>query len=155
VYSPSAEAHAELAFVARDMSPIVPKLKIALLTPGDEVMARVREAAEWSDKAANHLPVAANISGIKLAYAGDGTVDPYAGFEERIVPANITLRPQHRAHTSGGNGTNEKLVVAKRVKVSSASCATSVRRRRHQRHRACLNLAGFDGGIREARNFAS
>jgi murein DD-endopeptidase MepM/ murein hydrolase activator NlpD len=112
--APAAEPDAEVAFVMRDMSPIMPKLKIALLTPSDEVMARVREAAEWSDKAANHLPVAANITGIKLAYAGDGTVDPYAGFEARIVPENITLLPKTTAQTTGGNGVNEKLIVAKK-----------------------------------------
>ncbi len=92
--APAAEPDAEVAFVMRDMAPIMPKLKIALLTPSDEVVARVREAAEWSDKAANHLPVAASITGIKLAYAGDGNVDPYAGFEARIVPENITLLPK-------------------------------------------------------------
>ena len=78
----------------RDLAPMLPKLKIALLTPNDEVMARVREAAEWSEKAAKHLPVAANITGIKLAYAGEATADPYAGFEARIVPENITLLPK-------------------------------------------------------------
>jgi len=112
--APAAEPDAEVAFVMRDMPPIMPKLKIALLTPPDEVMARVREAAEWSDKAANHLPVAANITGIKLAYAGDGTVDPYAGFEARIIPENITLLPKTTAQTTGGSGLNEKLVVAKK-----------------------------------------
>jgi murein DD-endopeptidase MepM/ murein hydrolase activator NlpD len=111
---PAAEPEAEVAFVMRDMAPIMPKLKIALLTPTDEVMARVREAAEWSDKAANHLPVAANITGIKLAYAGDGTVDPYAGFGARIVPENITLLPKTTTQTTGGNGLNEKLIVAKK-----------------------------------------
>ncbi|MGA8467785.1 MAG: M23 family metallopeptidase, partial [Pseudolabrys sp.] len=105
---------AEVAFVMRDMAPIMPKLKIALLTPTDEVIARVREAAEWSDKAANHLPVAANITGIKLAYAGDGNVDPYAGFEARIIPENITLLPKTTTQATGGNGVNEKLVVAKK-----------------------------------------
>ena len=71
--APTAEPDAEVAFVMRDLPPMMPKLKIAVLTPTDEVMARVREAAEWSDKAANHLPVAANITGIKLAYAGETT----------------------------------------------------------------------------------
>jgi murein DD-endopeptidase MepM/ murein hydrolase activator NlpD len=78
------------------------------------VVARVREAAEWSDKAANHLPVAANITGIKLAYAGDGTVDPYAGFEARIVPENITLLPKTTTQATGGNAFNEKQIVAKK-----------------------------------------
>jgi murein DD-endopeptidase MepM/ murein hydrolase activator NlpD len=110
----AAEPEAEVAFVTRDMAPIMPRLKISLLTPNDEVIARVREAAEWSEKAANHLPVAANITGIKLAYAGDGTVDPYAGFEARIVPENITLLPKTATQTTGGNGLNEKLIVAKK-----------------------------------------
>jgi murein DD-endopeptidase MepM/ murein hydrolase activator NlpD len=112
--TPAAEPDAEVAFVMRDMAPIMPKLKIAMITPPDEVVARVREAAEWSDKAANHLPVAASITGIKLAYAGDGTVDPYAGFEARIVPENITLLPKTTAQATGGNAFNEKQIVAKR-----------------------------------------
>jgi murein DD-endopeptidase MepM/ murein hydrolase activator NlpD len=112
--APAAEPDAEVAFVMRDMGPVLPKLKIALLTPTDEVIARVREAAEWSDKAANHLPVAANITGIKLAYAGEGNVDPYAGFGARIVPENITLLPKTTTQTTGGNGLNEKLIVVKK-----------------------------------------
>jgi murein DD-endopeptidase MepM/ murein hydrolase activator NlpD len=112
--TPAAEPDAEVAFVTRDMAPIMPKLKIALLTPTDEVIARVREAAEWSDKAANHLPVAANITGIKLAYAGEGSVDPYAGFEARVIPENITLLPKTTTQTTGGNALNEKLIIAKK-----------------------------------------
>ncbi|HEX9073499.1 MAG TPA: M23 family metallopeptidase [Pseudolabrys sp.] len=112
--APAAEPDAEVAFVTREMAPIMPKLKIALLTPTDEVIARVREAAEWSDKAANHLPVAANITGIKLAYAGEGNVDPYAGFEARVIPENITLLPKTTTQTTGGNALNEKLIIAKK-----------------------------------------
>ncbi len=112
--TPAAEPDAEVAFVMRDIAPLMPKLKIALLTPTDEVIARVREAAEWSEKTANHMPVASNITGIKLAYAGDGTVDPYAGFEARIIPENITLLPKTTAQTTGGNGINEKLIIAKK-----------------------------------------
>ena len=114
--TPAAEPDAEVAFVMRDMAPIMPKLKIALLTPADEVIARVREAAEWTSKSASQLPIGANITGIKLAYAGagDNTVDPYAGFEARIVPENITLLPKTTNQTTGGNGVNEKLIVAKK-----------------------------------------
>src|SRR5215475_266373 len=148
--APAAEPDAEVAFVMRDMSPIMPKLKIALLTPPDEVMARVREAAEWSDKAANHLPVAANITGIKLAYAGDGNVDPYAGFEARIVPENITLLPKTATQTTGGNGLNEKLIVAKKGDsvigilrdLNTAAADLSAISR-------VLGARSFDGGIKE------
>jgi murein DD-endopeptidase MepM/ murein hydrolase activator NlpD len=112
--APTAEPDAEVAFVMRDLTPVLPKLKIALLTPNDEVMARVREAAEWSEKAAKHLPIAANITGIKLAYAGEATADPYAGFEARIVPENITLLPKTTNETTGGNAFNERVIVAKK-----------------------------------------
>src|SRR6476660_419245 len=39
--TPAAEPDAEVAFVMRDMAPIMQKLKIGLLTPADEVIARV------------------------------------------------------------------------------------------------------------------
>jgi murein DD-endopeptidase MepM/ murein hydrolase activator NlpD len=112
--TPTAEPDAEVAFVLRDLTPMLPKLKIAVLTPNDEVMARVREAAEWSEKAAKHLPIAANVTGIKLAYAGEATPDPYAGFEARIVPENVTLLPKTTNETNGGNAFNERVVVAKK-----------------------------------------
>ena len=52
---PEAQPDAEVAFVMRDLAPMLPKLKIALASPNDEVLARVREAAEWSRKAGDHL----------------------------------------------------------------------------------------------------
>jgi murein DD-endopeptidase MepM/ murein hydrolase activator NlpD len=100
--------------VMRDLPAVLPKLKVAVLTPTDEVISRVREAAEWSEKAGNQLPMAANITGIKLAYAGEATADPYAGFEARIVPENITLLPKTTSETTGGNAFNERVIVAKK-----------------------------------------
>ncbi|HMF20717.1 MAG TPA: peptidoglycan DD-metalloendopeptidase family protein [Pseudolabrys sp.] len=149
--TPTAEPDAEVAFVMRDMAQIMPKLKISLLTPVEEVIARVREAAEWSDKATNQMPVGANITGIKLAYAGDGAVvDPYAGFEARIVPENITLLPKTTAQTTGGNGLNEKLIYAKKgesvvsilrdLGAVQADVAAIAR---------VLGPRSFDGGIKE------
>ena len=148
--APAAEPEAEVAFVMREMAPIMPKLKIALLTPADDVIARVREAAEWSEKAANHLPVAANITGIKLAYAGDGIVDPYAGFEARIIPENITLLPKTATQTTGGNSVNEKLVFAKKgdsvVGILRDLGATGPDLNAISR---VLGPRSFDGGIKE------
>ena len=113
--TPAAEPDAEVSFVMRDMPSLLPKLKIASLMPNDEVLARVREAADWMEKSARHLPVAANVTGIKLAYAQDSTdVDPYAGFETRIVPENITLLPKTTKEITGGNAWNERVVVAKK-----------------------------------------
>jgi murein DD-endopeptidase MepM/ murein hydrolase activator NlpD len=110
---PEAQPDAEVAFVMRDLAPILPKLKIALGTPKDEVLARVREAAEWSRKAGGHL-AASNITGIKLAYAGMQNADPYAGFEARVVPENITLLPKTTEQTTGGNPFNEKVILVKK-----------------------------------------
>ena len=111
---PEAQPDAEVAFVMRDLPPMLPKVRLALLTPTDEIMARVHQAAEWSEKAANHMPVAANITGIKLAYAGVGGEDPYAGFEARVVPENVTLLPKTTRKATGGNPFNERTIIAKK-----------------------------------------
>ena len=113
-------------------------------------MARVREAAEWSEKAANHLPIAANITGIKLAYAGEATPDPYAGFEARIVPENITLLPKTANQTTGGNAFNERVIVAKK----GDSVATILRDLGATPDEiaaivSVLGPRGHDGGIKE------
>jgi murein DD-endopeptidase MepM/ murein hydrolase activator NlpD len=111
----AAEPEASVAFVMRDLSPMLGKLKIASVTPNDEVLASVREAADWMEKTARHLPVDANIGGIKLAYATEGnTADPYAGFGARIVPENITLLPKTTNETTGGNAWSERVVAAKK-----------------------------------------
>jgi hypothetical protein len=111
----AAEPEASVAFTMRELQPLLGKLKITSTTPADEVLVRVREAADYMDKAARHLPVAADISGIKLAYATEGNInDPYAGFEARIVPENITLLPKTTNETKGGNAWNERTVVAKK-----------------------------------------
>jgi len=75
----------------------------------------VREAADWASKSKSSLPVSADIGGIKLAYATEGTPpDPYAGFEARIVPENITLLAKTKNETTGGNSWNERVVAAKK-----------------------------------------
>ena len=50
----------------------------------------------------------------RCAYAADGTPDPYAGFETRIVPENITLLPKTGTQATGGNGWNERSVTVKK-----------------------------------------
>jgi murein DD-endopeptidase MepM/ murein hydrolase activator NlpD len=111
---PAAEPDAEVAFTMRDLEPMLTKVKIALRTPEDEVIGRVREAAEWSAKAGRNVPIASDIMGIKLAYAGSEIPDPYAGFEARVVPENITLVPKSTPETKGGNPFSEKVIVAKK-----------------------------------------
>jgi len=111
---PEAQPDAEVSFVMRDLAPLLPKAKIALTIPAEEIVDRVREAAEWSRKTAKRGPVAADITGIKLAYAGEPAADPYAGFEARVVPENVTLLQKTATQTTGGNAAGEKIVVAKK-----------------------------------------
>jgi murein DD-endopeptidase MepM/ murein hydrolase activator NlpD len=112
------EPDAEVSFVMRDLPPMLGRLKIAGLTPNEDVIARVRETADWLDKTAKQSPMApglaANVTGIKLAYAGEANSDPYAAFEARIVPENVTLLPKTTAQANGGNSWNERVVVAKK-----------------------------------------
>jgi cell envelope opacity-associated protein A len=59
--------------------------------------------------------MSADIGGIKLAYASEGAPpDPYAGFEARIVPENMTLFAKTKTDTTGGNSWNERVVSAKK-----------------------------------------
>ncbi len=111
---PTAQPDAEVAFVLRDLAPMLPKLRVALHTPEDEVIGRVRETADWSAKTASRLAAAANVTGIKLAYAGSANADPYAGFEARVVPENITLLPKTAEETTGGNPFDERVVPVKK-----------------------------------------
>jgi murein DD-endopeptidase MepM/ murein hydrolase activator NlpD len=147
---PAAEPDAEVSFVMRDLAPALPKLKIAVTTPTDEVLERVREAANWNSKAMNHGPIAPDITGIKLAYAGETGTDPYAGIEARIVPENVTLLPKTATQTTGGNAIGEKIIVAK--KGESAGSILRDLGAQPKDIKAIVDLLGprgRDGGIKE------
>ena len=75
------------------LATVLPRAKIAAVLPVEDVNERVRETANWSG-AATSADLRPNI---KLAYAAEGNADLYAGFEARIIPENITLRPKTAA----------------------------------------------------------
>jgi murein DD-endopeptidase MepM/ murein hydrolase activator NlpD len=125
--SAAAEPEAEVSFVtcdlastgakakvtpgACDLTSLLPKVKPSTLLSLDEILTRVRLAA---NKAANS-PVLANadataMAGLKLSYAAEGDTDPYVGFEARVVPENITFLPK----TNGGSDWSEHNVVVKK-----------------------------------------
>jgi murein DD-endopeptidase MepM/ murein hydrolase activator NlpD len=110
----SAEPDAEVSFVQRELSGIMPRMKVASALPMDEVITRVREAANWSGRSGPSYAVASIGANGRLAYAADGTPDPYAGFEARIVPENITLLPKTSSQATGGNGWSERAVTVKK-----------------------------------------
>ncbi len=108
-----AEPDAEVSFVTRDLAGVLPRAKIAAVD-ADRRRARARARRRQLDRrrrpegAADHRldSVAA------IAYAPEKHGDPYAGFEPRIVPENITLLPKTTAQMTGGNAWNERTIVA-------------------------------------------
>jgi murein DD-endopeptidase MepM/ murein hydrolase activator NlpD len=113
---PGAEPDAEVSYVTRDLAGVLPRIKPAAVLAIDDILARVRDAANWTGSVTNRYQVASlpPPSGAPLAYAAEGTPDPYAGFETRIVPENITMLPKTGSHITGGNAWNERLVTVKK-----------------------------------------
>ena len=102
------EPDAEVSFVTKDLATVLPKAKLAAVVALDEVLMRVRDAANWRGSGGVRYTSLANAaadasgaqSDLKLAYATEGNVsDPYAGFETRVVPENVTCcrRPRTRS----------------------------------------------------------
>jgi hypothetical protein len=120
----AAEPDAEVAFVTKDLAPILPKAKIAAVVALDDVLMRVRDTANWHGNSggvryAALANAAADAGGaqsdMKMAYANEGTpADPYAGFETRVVPENVTLLPKTKDQVTGGNPVGERIHVVKK-----------------------------------------
>jgi murein DD-endopeptidase MepM/ murein hydrolase activator NlpD len=107
-----AEPDAEVSFFTRDLATVLPRAKIAAAAPLDEILARVREAANW-DGGLGQKPLITDSIPIS-AYAPERNGDPYAGFQPRIVPENVTLLPKTTAQITGGNAWNERTFVLKK-----------------------------------------
>jgi len=106
-----AEPDPEVSFVTRDLVSVLPRVKVAATVPIEDVVARVRDAATWTGGPAAH-PTLASLPTGPLGYAP--TPDPYAGFEARIVPENVTLFPKTASQATGGNAWNERVVTVKK-----------------------------------------
>ncbi|HEY3679688.1 MAG TPA: M23 family metallopeptidase [Bradyrhizobium sp.] len=111
---PDGEIDAEVSFFTRDLGSVLPRAKIAAVIPIDDVLAHVRDAANWSGDSVPQHAIPDLRPNVKLAYAAEGTPDPYAGFEPRIAPENITLLPKTNAAITGGNDWNERSITLKR-----------------------------------------
>src|SRR5437870_499652 len=107
-----AEPDAEVSFFTRDLAAVLPRAKIAAAVPLDEILARVREAANW-DGGVGQKPLITDSIPVS-AYAPERHGDPYAGFQPRIVPENVTLLPKTTAQVTGGNAWNERTIVLKK-----------------------------------------
>ncbi|HEY0328222.1 MAG TPA: M23 family metallopeptidase [Rhodopseudomonas sp.] len=153
------EPDAEVSFVTRDLGPVLPKAKVAAVVAIDEVLMRVRDASNWRGQSGVRYTMAsatgdpgAPQSDIKMAYATEGNVaaDPYAGFETRVVPENVTLLPKTKEQATGGNPTNERIHIVKK----NDSIATILRDQgatpeETRAIAATLGPRGRDGGLKE------
>jgi murein DD-endopeptidase MepM/ murein hydrolase activator NlpD len=155
----AAEPDAEVSFVTKDLAPILPKAKISAVVALDEIVMRVRDAANWRGNGgsvryalASATPdVGGMQSDIKLAYATEGPPsDPYAGFETRVVPENVTLLPKTKEQITGGNPTGERIHLVKKgdtvISILRDQGATPDEAKAIA---ATLGVRGRDGGLKE------
>ena len=153
------EPDAEVSFVTKDLAPILPKAKLAAVVALDEVLMRVRDASNWRGNSGVRYASLANAaadatgaqSDIKLAYATEGTAaDPYAGFETRVVPENVTLLPKTKDQATGGNPSNERIhVVKKGDSVASILRDQGATPEEAKSIASTLGARGRDGGLKE------
>jgi murein DD-endopeptidase MepM/ murein hydrolase activator NlpD len=153
------EPDAEVSFVTKDLAPILPKAKLAAVVALDEVLMRVRDASNWRGGTGVRYAALANATAdasggqpdMKLAYANEGTVaDPYAGFETRVVPENVTLLPKTKDQATGGNPSNERVhMVKKGDTVTSILRDQGATPEEAKSIAATLGPRGRDGGLKE------
>jgi murein DD-endopeptidase MepM/ murein hydrolase activator NlpD len=156
----AAEPDAEVSFVTKDLGPILPKAKLAAVVALDDVLMRVRDAANWHGNGggvryAALASAAADVTGaqsdMKMAYASEGTAaDPYAGFETRVVPENVTLLPKTKEQITGGNPTGERVhIVKKGDSVGSILRDQGATADEAKAIATTLGIHGRDGGLKE------
>jgi len=152
------EPDAEVSFVTKDLAPILPKAKLAAVVALDEILMRVRDASNWRGGSGVRYALAnatADATGsspdFKLAYATEGgAADPYAGFETRVVPENVTLLAKTKDQVTGGNPTNERVhVVRKGDSVISILREQGATPEEAKSIATTLGARGRDGGLKE------
>jgi murein DD-endopeptidase MepM/ murein hydrolase activator NlpD len=153
------EPDAEVSFVTKDLAPVLPKAKLAATVALDEVLMRVRDAANWRGAGGSVRYTLANATAdasgaqpdMKMAYATEGNLpDPYAGFETRVVPENVTLLPKTKEQATGGNPSGERVhIVKKGDSVTSILRDQGATPDEAKAIAATLGPRGRDGGLKE------
>ncbi|TPQ33821.1 hypothetical protein C2U70_18475 [Bradyrhizobium guangdongense] len=156
------EPDAEVSFVTKDLTPVLPKAKISAIVALDDILMRVRDAANWRGSGtgvryASLSNATADVSGatgsadMKMAYATESsTPDPYAGFETRVVPENVTLLPKTKGQITGGNPNGERVhVVKKGDTVASVLRDLGATPEEIKAITATFGARGRDGGIKD------
>ena len=156
----AAEPDAEVSFVTKDLAPVLPKAKFAAVVALDDILMRVRDASNWHGNSggvryAALASAAADVtsaqSDVKMAYAAEGTAaDPYAGFETRVVPENVTLLPKTKEQATGGNQAGERVhVVKKGDSITSILRDQGATPDEAKAIATTLGPRGRDGGLKE------
>jgi murein DD-endopeptidase MepM/ murein hydrolase activator NlpD len=147
------EPDGEITFVTRDLTPLLPRARIATVLPMDDVIVRVREVANWAGPtpAARYMVAGVTPAGMRMNYAAEPAErDPYAGFEARIVPENITLMAKTGAHVTGGNSWSERAhTVKKGESISSILRDFGIGPDDIKAVATALGPRGRDGGLKE------
>lgn len=148
--APDAEPDAAVTFFTRDLAAILPRAKIVAALPIDDVIARVRDTASLTGTIPARGSAPDAPSSVKLAYAAEGSLDPYVGIETRIVPENITLLPKTKTQTTGGNDGSEKTITLKKGEsVSTVLRDLGATPEEIRAIVASLGTRGRDGGLKE------
>jgi len=156
----AAEPDAEVSFVTKDLAPVLPKAKFAAVVALDDILMRVRDASNWHGNSggvryAALASAAADVTGaqsdVKMAYAAEGSAaDPYAGFETRVVPENVTLLPKTKEQATGGNQAGERVhVVKKGDSITSILRDQGATPDEAKAIATTLGPRGRDGGLKE------
>jgi murein DD-endopeptidase MepM/ murein hydrolase activator NlpD len=148
--SPDAEVDAEVSFITADLANVLPRAKIAAVLPIDDVLGRVRDAANWTGSAPSRHLSPELPRGTRLAYAAEGNLDLYAGFEARMAPENVTLLPKTQKETTGGTAWTERTInVRKGESVGSVLRDLGARPDDIKAITGALGARGREGGVRE------
>jgi murein DD-endopeptidase MepM/ murein hydrolase activator NlpD len=90
-------------------------------------------------------------SDMKMAYASESAaVDPYAGFQARVVPENVTLLAKTKDQVTGGNANGERTHIVKRGDtITSVLIDQGATPEEARAIAATLGPRGREGGLRE------
>jgi murein DD-endopeptidase MepM/ murein hydrolase activator NlpD len=147
----AAEPDAEVSFVTRDLAPLLSRVKIAATLPIDDILARVRDIGGFIGTPAPYATAAIGaVGGSTLAYAAvDGKADPYAGFEARIVPENMTMLPKTSPQANGGGNNDKVITVRKNDTIASILKDLGASPTDGKAIAATLGAKGKDGALKE------
>jgi murein DD-endopeptidase MepM/ murein hydrolase activator NlpD len=144
-----AEPDAEVSFVMRDLAATLPRVRVAALVPIDDVISRVRDAANWTGTApARYVSLTSPQSAARFSYAAEPADDPYAGIGARGVPENFTLLPK-TAPQSSTNANERTIAVKKGDNVAGILRDLGATADEIKAIAGALGPKGRDGGLKE------